>query len=111
MPGLDYAQIVARHRNYFLSGATRPVEWREQQLTALQRMMTERADEFYDAMWRDLHRNRVDADLTDVKYVADEAGYALAHLRKWAANTTETTAFSPPSRDPTRPLCRSLDRR
>src|SRR5580658_7827738 len=83
MPGLDYAQIVARHRDYFLSGATRPVEWRENQLTALQTMMTERADEFYDAMWRDLHRNRVDADLTDVKYVADEAGYALAHLRKW----------------------------
>jgi len=83
MPGLDYAQIVDRHRKYFLSGATRPVEWREQQLTALQTMMTERADEFYDAMWRDLHRNRVDADLTDVKYVADEAGYALAHLRKW----------------------------
>ncbi len=24
----DFAAIVAKHRNYFRSGATRPVEWR-----------------------------------------------------------------------------------
>src|SRR5438270_92921 len=31
----DFSALVARHRNYFRSGATRPVEWRERQLTAL----------------------------------------------------------------------------
>ena len=25
----DFSALVARHRNYFRSGATRPVEWRE----------------------------------------------------------------------------------
>lgn len=83
MTGTDFGAVVNRHRNYFLSGATRPVEWRETQLTALQAMMTEHAEEFYDALWKDVRRNRVDADLADVKYVADEAGYARAHVRRW----------------------------
>jgi acyl-CoA reductase-like NAD-dependent aldehyde dehydrogenase len=57
----DVASILARHRAYFLSGKTRPPEWREQQLAALSAMVTERADEFYKALWSDLRRNRVDA--------------------------------------------------
>jgi acyl-CoA reductase-like NAD-dependent aldehyde dehydrogenase len=36
----DFSAIAARNRNYFRSGATRPVAWREGQLTALRAMMT-----------------------------------------------------------------------
>ena len=79
----DFAALVARHRNYFLSGKTRPVEWREAQLAAVRALMTERAEDFYDALWKDLRRNRIDADLTDVKFVADEAGYARRRVRRW----------------------------
>ena len=46
-------------------------------------MMTEHAEAFYEALWTDLRRNRTDADLTDVKYLADEAEHVLAHLREW----------------------------
>ncbi|OWK38218.1 aldehyde dehydrogenase family protein [Fimbriiglobus ruber] len=83
MTGNDFGATVARHRKYFLSGATRSVEWREAQLTALQTMMTERAEDFYAAMWKDLRRNRIDADLTDVKFLVDEAAYTRSHLRRW----------------------------
>ena len=79
----DFGALVARHRRYFLSGKTRPVEWREAQLDALHAMMTERAGDFFDALWKDLRRNRVDADLVDVKYVADDAAYARHQLRRW----------------------------
>ena len=75
--------LVARHRKYFRTGATRSVEWREGQLTALRAMMTDRAEAFYASLWADLRRNRTDADLTDVKYLASEADHALAHLRDW----------------------------
>jgi aldehyde dehydrogenase (NAD+) len=76
MAAADFGALVAWHRECFLSGKTRPVEWREAQLDALHALMTERAPEFFDALWKDLRRNRVDADATDVKYVADEAAYA-----------------------------------
>src|SRR5258708_26796155 len=79
----DFSAIAARHRNYFRSGATRPVEWRERQLTALRTMMTDRAADFHAALWTDLRRNRTDADLIDVAFLAREADHVLAHLRQW----------------------------
>src|SRR3954453_16298218 len=79
----DFSALVARHRTYFRTGATRSAEWREGQLTALKAMMTDRAEDFYAALWADLRRNRTDADLTDVKFLAAEADHALTHLRRW----------------------------
>jgi aldehyde dehydrogenase (NAD+) len=75
--------LVSRHRKYFQTGVTRPVEWRERQLTALRAMMTDRAEDFYASLWTDLRRNRTDADLTDVKYMTSEADHVLTHLREW----------------------------
>src|ERR1700722_11405963 len=83
MAAADFPGLLARHRKYFLSGKTRGIEWREAQLDALHALMTERADDFCAALWKDLRRNRVDADATDVKYVADEAAYPRHHLRSW----------------------------
>src|SRR4051794_9551191 len=79
----DFSSLVARHRAYFRTGATRSAEWREGQLTALRAMMTDRAEDFHAALWTDLRRNRTDADLTDVKFLAAEADHALSHLRQW----------------------------
>jgi aldehyde dehydrogenase (NAD+) len=95
----DFSAIAARHRNYFRSGATRPVEWREGQLTALRAMMTDHAEDFYAALWSDLRRNRTDADLTDVKFLAGEADHALAHLRQWMKPVSVST---PPELGPAR---------
>src|SRR5580658_5331277 len=79
----NFSALVARHRNYFRTGATRSAEWREGQLTALRAMMTDRAADFHAALWTDLRRNRTDADLTDVKFLATEAEDTLSHLRQW----------------------------
>src|SRR6266403_1770218 len=79
----EFPALVSRHRNYFRTGATRSVEWRARQLTALRAMMTDRAEDFYASLWTDLRRNRTDADLTDVNYMISEAEHALAHLRDW----------------------------
>src|SRR5262249_28786508 len=79
----DFSALVSRHRNYFRSGATRSAEWREGQLTALRAMMTEHAEDFYEALWTGLRRNRPDAAFTDVAFLAREADHVLAHLRRW----------------------------
>jgi aldehyde dehydrogenase (NAD+) len=64
----DFSALVARHRAYFRTGATRSTVWRQGQLTALRAMMTERAQDFHAALWTDLRRNRTDADLTDLRH-------------------------------------------
>lgn len=79
----DFGRLVARHRNYFQSGATRSVEWRESQLIALRSMMKDHAEDFYAALWTDLRRNRIEADWVDVKYMTSEIDHVLAHLRHW----------------------------
>jgi acyl-CoA reductase-like NAD-dependent aldehyde dehydrogenase len=89
----DFRALAARHRDYFRSGATRPAEWRTTQLAALKAMMQDHAEDFYAALWSDLHRNRTDADLTDVKYIAGEVDYVLAHLLRWMKPLPVSTPF------------------
>src|SRR5215475_6988661 len=79
----DFGALLTGHRKYFQSGATRSAKWREEQLIALRAMMKDHAEEFYGALWTDLRRNRIDADWSDVQYIASEVTYALAHLRRW----------------------------
>ena len=83
MPNLDYTALVARQREFFLSGSTRPAAWRKAQLEAIKALFTENHDELCDALWQDLRRNVVDADLMDVAYNVKEANYALEHLDAW----------------------------
>jgi acyl-CoA reductase-like NAD-dependent aldehyde dehydrogenase len=79
----DFGSLVARHRAHFLSGKTRPFEWREAQLAALAAMITENAKDFHAALWTDLRRNWIEADLVDVAAVAHEADYARQQLKAW----------------------------
>ena len=79
----DFGRLVAQHRAYFQSAATRSVEWRESQLIALRSMMKDHAEDFYAALWTDLRRNRIEADWIDVKYMTSEIDHVLGHLRHW----------------------------
>jgi acyl-CoA reductase-like NAD-dependent aldehyde dehydrogenase len=83
MSNPDYASLVARQREYFLSGATRPAAWRKARLKAVKALFTENHDELCEALWKDLRRNVTDADLMDVAYNVKEADYALEHLDAW----------------------------
>src|SRR5580698_3355452 len=89
----NFEEIVSRHRTYFQSGKTQPVEWRERQLAAVQAMVTERAGDFCDALWKDLRRNRVDATVADLNAIADEAAYARRRVRRWMKPQSERTPF------------------
>jgi aldehyde dehydrogenase (NAD+) len=89
----DFRALASGHREYFRSGATRSAEWRATQLVALKAMMQEHAEDFYAALWADLRRNRVEADLTDVKYIAGEVDHVLAHLLQWMKPLSVSTPF------------------
>src|SRR6202035_1974039 len=89
----DFTKLVANHRAYYLSGATRPVEWRERQLIALRSMMKDHAEDFYAALWTDLRRNRIEADFVDVKFMTSEIDHVLAHLRRWMKPVPLSTPY------------------
>lgn len=79
----DYTDLVASQRAYFLAGHTRPLPWRTSQLEALKAMFRENRQTLFDALFEDLHRDPVDADLMDVEFCVRDADHALAHLEEW----------------------------
>src|SRR5260221_5898070 len=90
---LDLGRLVADHRAYFLSGATRSAKWRESQLRALRSMMKDYAEDFYAALWSDLRRNRIEADFVDVRFMTSEIDHVLAHLRSWMKPVPVSTPY------------------
>ena len=89
----DIERRLAAHRACFQSGRTRPADWREKQLAAIKAMVIERADVFYEALWKDLRRNKVDAAIADLNAIADEADYARRRVRRWMKPKSERTPF------------------
>ena len=79
----DLSSMVADLRLVFASGRTRPLEWRLQQLAAIERMMEEREPDIARALAADLGRPAAEAWLGDIASTAAEAAYARKHLRKW----------------------------
>jgi aldehyde dehydrogenase (NAD+) len=75
--------VVARLRQTFASGRTKPLAWRLEQLRAVERMLGEREADFADALATDLGRPRVDAWLADLAPAAAEAAHTRKHLRRW----------------------------
>jgi hypothetical protein len=56
-------QIYARLRAGFASGVTKPVRKRQDQLLRLAYMLKENQAAFEDALFRDLHRPKLEANL------------------------------------------------
>ncbi|ORV19702.1 aldehyde dehydrogenase family protein [Mycobacterium celatum] len=79
----DVAKTVARLRQTFATGKTRPVEWRREQLRNLERMMAENEAKIADALNEDLCRKPFEAWMADVATTAGEARYAAKHVKKW----------------------------
>lgn len=75
--------LVARLRETFNSGRTRPLTWRREQLLALRRLFTERESELAAALHADLGKNLFEAVNTEIGFVIKEVDHALRHLRQW----------------------------
>jgi aldehyde dehydrogenase (NAD+) len=74
---------VARLRQTYRDGRTRPVAWRIGQLDALHQMIVEREADFVAALAEDLSRGRTEAWLADLAPVVTEIKYARKHVHTW----------------------------
>src|SRR6266540_99154 len=67
----EIPKLVAKLRDAFESGRTRPIEWRRRQLQRVKAMLEEREADFLDAL------------ATDIAIVINEIEHALRHLAGW----------------------------
>jgi aldehyde dehydrogenase (NAD+) len=91
--------LVARARQGFESGRTRPLAWRLEQLQRLEDMIRENGDRLVEALQADLRKPALEAWTTDVGAVAGEAALTRKELRRWMKpERVRTPASAQPGR-------------
>jgi len=79
----DIPATVRRLRETFKTGRTRSLQWRKQQLQALEKLMVENEPAVAAALEQDLGREPFEAWLADIASTAGEAKDAAKNLRRW----------------------------
>ena len=80
---METSAIIARQREYFLSGATATEDFRRARLRELQDAITSHESPLLDALHADLRKSRIDAYASEVGYLLGEIRHALSHLHRW----------------------------
>ncbi len=80
----SYGKLLGELRHTFQTGKTRSLDWREQQLKQLIRLLEEQEEALERAVIEDLGKPQVEAYTSEVGFVKAEARHALKHFRKWA---------------------------
>lgn len=75
--------VISRVRSAFNSGRTRPVEWRKEQLGALDRLLVDSEAELLEALRLDLGKPALEGFITDIAFVRAEIAETLRHLDQW----------------------------
>ena len=84
--------IVKQQKEFFRSGATLDIRFRQQMLDKLLAAMEKWEKRICDALWTDLHKSYEEAYLTEISIVTGEIRNHRANVRKW---TRRKRAHSP----------------
>ena len=82
MPGEPLAQLTSM-RGYYNSGATRSYAFRKSQLEKLKISILAHEQQLYDALYKDLKKNREESWVTEIGFVVSEINASLKSLRQW----------------------------
>ena len=76
--------IVSRQRDFFLTNETKSIDFRLKQLKKLKHAVEKYSADIYDALWKDLHKCKEEAFLTEISIVLNEINDHIKHLKKWS---------------------------
>ncbi|AYG04504.1 aldehyde dehydrogenase family protein [Gryllotalpicola protaetiae] len=77
------SDTVARLRDAYESGRTKPLTWRLAQLKALGALLRENGPALEKALWDDLHKAPAEAQYAEIGFTLAELGSVQKHLRGW----------------------------
>ncbi|XP_027387956.1 aldehyde dehydrogenase family 3 member B1 isoform X2 [Bos indicus x Bos taurus] len=78
-----FADTLQRLREAFVSGRTRPAEFRAAQLKGLSRFLRENKQLLQEALAQDLHKSAFEAEVSEISISQNEINLALRNLRTW----------------------------
>jgi len=91
---MNIDSLVARQREYFESGATRPLSFRMDALRKLQKALQDNEGLISEAMKSDLNKSPFEAYMTETGMVLDEIRFHLKHLPRWIRTKTVKTPIT-----------------
>lgn len=80
---MDFHNILGRQRAFFQSGATRPLDFRRDQLRKLMNGLETREGRLLDALHADLRKPAQEAYASELGFVLGELRHALKDLPRW----------------------------
>lgn len=80
---MDIPALTVSQRNYYRSGATRPVDARKQALESLYNGIKHHEKAICKALHEDLRKSTPEAYMTEIGIVLEDIRYILKHLSKW----------------------------
>jgi aldehyde dehydrogenase (NAD+) len=80
---MPFTEIIHQQRNFFLTGKTKNINFRYQQLKTLKQIIIEYEKALYQAVQLDLHKPVEETFITETVLVLKEIEYALKNLKNW----------------------------
>ena len=76
-------ELVEMQREFFMTGVTRPLDYRYGALGLLKKALQENEKRIADALYSDLHKHPMESYMCETGLVLDEIGYHMKHLAGW----------------------------
>lgn len=76
--------LLDKQRNFFSTGATKPLNYRTEQLRRLKAMIRDHEDAIMEALKLDLGKSDFEAFATEIGILLEEINHVLKHLKRWS---------------------------
>merc|ERR1711962_79004 len=83
----EYTKLVGEVRNAFNTGRTRSVEWRKEQLKAVDRMLVENEATFISALKADLNKPVQETIMAEIDFLRNDVIGLLREIDDWTNDT------------------------
>jgi aldehyde dehydrogenase (NAD+) len=95
---MGYSSLVQKQRDFFLTGATRDLDFRKQQLKKLKSLILTNSKNLADAMYSDFKKAPLETYISETQLSIEEIGLFLKKLGKWTkSEKVHSTLFNFPS--------------
>ncbi len=91
---MDSQTLVVKQREFFLTGATLPMDFRMEALRKLQRGIQEHEGELLEALRLDLNKSGFEGYMSEIGMVLGEVRHCLKHVRSWAKDQRVSTPMA-----------------
>ncbi|MEN5234029.1 aldehyde dehydrogenase [Sphingobacterium faecium] len=81
---MDLQQIHESQRQFFLSGATKSINFRKQQLFKLKELLKSNEEKCYDAIYKDFRKSTFETYTNELTIIYSEIDFYLKHLDRLA---------------------------